>query len=40
MNYLGIGLGFIRIVAIPLIVMHRDNEMFTESGVTEKNGIR
>ena len=25
MNYLGIGLGFIRIVVVPLIVTHRDN---------------
>ena len=25
MDYLGIGLGFIRIVVVPLIVMHRDN---------------
>ena len=40
MNYLGIGLGFIRIVVVPLIVMHRDNEMFAESGFTEKNAIR
>ena len=26
-NYLGIGLGFIRIVFVPLVVMHCDNEM-------------
>ena len=25
MDYLGIGLSFIRIVVVPLIVMHRDN---------------